>query len=203
MRPAIKIILLSAALAAAPTVASAQTRAVEQSRFIGGTVGAITGALIGGPIGLIAGAAFGYMMGPPVRYGNAVANGKAAPRRHAKRKQQPQNAQYIQAYQQPAGQQVYGYPQQPGYLATPPGQQPYAPQRPAFDPQRNPLVPSPEAMGVGQPYAAAATPAQYPMSYAPAPQAGYPQQPVAYAPQAAAPGARYPQIQAAPVPLPR
>lgn len=61
------LLMISTAIALTPAFAQAQgARAVEESRFISGTVGAIAGAMVGGPIGLIAGAALGYSMGPEV-----------------------------------------------------------------------------------------------------------------------------------------
>lgn len=66
MRRSLALLMISTAIALAPAFARAESRAVEQSRFINGTVGAIAGAMVGGPIGLIAGAALGYSIGPEI-----------------------------------------------------------------------------------------------------------------------------------------
>jgi len=58
--------MLSTALALTPALGRAESRAMQESRFINGTVGAVAGALVGGPIGLIAGAAIGYTVGPEI-----------------------------------------------------------------------------------------------------------------------------------------
>ena len=87
-------------------------------------------------------------------------------------------------YLAPVGYPAQAYPQQPGQPGyVQPG---YAQPRPAFNPARNALVPSPDMVAPSQPYAAVAT--------APAP---------AMQPAYAYPQAGGYQIQAAPVPLPR
>ncbi|HMN73301.1 MAG TPA: hypothetical protein PKA55_15685 [Rhodoblastus sp.] len=77
--------MLSTALALSPALARAESRAVEQSRFINGTVGAVAGALVGGPIGLIAGAALGYSMGPEIAGTQATFGQRRRVTRHARR----------------------------------------------------------------------------------------------------------------------
>lgn len=66
MRRSLPLLILSTALALSPALARAEPKAVQESRFINGTVGAIAGAMVGGPIGLLAGAALGYSMGPEI-----------------------------------------------------------------------------------------------------------------------------------------
>ena len=223
MRKSVLTLFLTAGLAAAPSLAQAQTRAVEQSRVIDASVGAVAGALIAGPIGIIAGGAIGYMMGPRMTstaFGaTRVATTRAARRhrahvRHVQTAQQPARyrgypaqpygQQYLappmQAYPTQPGYVAQGYPQQPGYAPQPypqqavSGQPAYPTQRPYYNPARNPLVPSPMQVAPNsQPYAAVAAARPTPMGYAPAPGQPY------GAPQAAP----YPRIQAPPVPMPR
>lgn len=213
-------LLLAAGLAAAPTLAHAQSRAIEQTRMVDGTIGAVAGALIGGPIGLLIGGALGYTMGPeltgpmkgagqPVKVAKKRVVRKrppAAPAAYQQAATPPGYPQYLAypgvAY--PGMPQQYlapqGYPQQPGQPAL--QQQ----QRPAFNPARNAMVPSPDMVAPGQPYAAVVTAPQAPAAYPPV---GYPPgaRPQAGYPQPGAPQAGYPQaapvIRAAPVPLPR
>ncbi|MFO1114105.1 MAG: hypothetical protein U1E28_00350 [Beijerinckiaceae bacterium] len=199
--------LLAAGLAAAPTLAHAESRAIEQTRMVDGTIGAVAGALIGGPIGLLIGGALGYTMGPEV---TGPMKGAGQPVRVAKkrtvRKRPPAAPAAYQQAALPPGYPQYlaypgaaypgmpqqypmqGYPQQPG--------QPAVQQRPAFNPARNALVPAPDMVAPSQPYAAVVTAPQAPVAYPPGarPPAGY--APQGY-PQAA------PVIRAAPVPLPR
>lgn len=66
MRRSLALLMISTAIALAPAFARAESRGMEQSRFINGTVGAIAGAMVGGPIGLLAGAAIGYSVGPEI-----------------------------------------------------------------------------------------------------------------------------------------
>jgi hypothetical protein len=203
MRTRTVILLLAAGLAAAPGAAHAQSRSLEQTRMIDGTIGAVAGALIGGPIGLIAGAAIGYTMGPEitgpvtrpgVRYASRSARRvrrKAAPAAYQQAAQPAPYGYPVQAgpqYLAPVGYPQQAYPQQPGQVGqvSQVSQVGYAQPRPAFNPARNALVPSPDMVAPSQPYAAVAT--------APAPMA----QPAYAYPQAGG----Y-QIQAAPVPLPR
>ena len=62
-----------------------RSRAVQESRFINGTVGAIAGAMVGGPIGLIAGAALGYSMGPEIAGPQATFGPRKRVARHYRR----------------------------------------------------------------------------------------------------------------------
>ena len=84
LRP-LTLLMLSTAMALSPVLAQAESRAVQESRFINGTVGAIAGAMVGGPIGLIAGAALGYSMGPEIAGPQATFGPRKRVVRHARR----------------------------------------------------------------------------------------------------------------------
>jgi len=85
MRRPLTLLTIATALALSPALAQAESRAVEQSRFINGTVGAVAGALVGGPIGLIAGAALGYSMGPEIAGPQATWGSRRRVARHYRR----------------------------------------------------------------------------------------------------------------------
>jgi hypothetical protein len=145
MRNSFTFALLSTVFVAAPQLAQAQ-----DSRFIGGSIGAVAGAVVAGPIGLLAGAALGYAFGPSVN-GGAIASERRWARdgrrkyRHARHRRRhrydpngtpahyhqpyPQQAQY---YQQPQ----YGQPM--GYAPTGPQ---YMPAMGAFPPPAAPAYP--------------------------------------------------------------
>ena len=157
MRRSLPLLILSTALALSPALARAEPRAVQESRFINGTVGAIAGAMVGGPIGLIAGAALGYSMGPEIAGPYTRVGSPRRVVRHARRYRSRSRSskivldcanqanqdnpacvhylarrqQQLVAVQQPMFAQP-AYPQQPVYMA--PAQHGYSP-LPARQPQ--------------------------------------------------------------------
>ncbi|MFT4099093.1 MAG: hypothetical protein QM651_18380 [Rhodoblastus sp.] len=164
MRRSLALLMLSTALALSPALARAESRAVEQSRFINGTVGAVAGALVGGPIGLIAGAALGYSMGPEIAGPQATWGTRRRVTRHYRRarhrtsttkivldcanqanrenpacvdfwaKHQQQVQPQQAAYPPPGYAPQAGYPQQPVYMA--PAQSGYSPLPAQIAPQQ-------------------------------------------------------------------
>lgn len=157
MRRSLPLLILSTALALSPALAHAEPKAVQESRFINGTVGAIAGAMVGGPIGLIAGAALGYSMGPEIAGPYSTVGVPRRVVRHARRTRIRKRStkivldcanqanqdnpacvhflarrqQQVVAVQQPMLAQP-AYPQQPVYLA--PAQHGYSP-LPSTQPQ--------------------------------------------------------------------
>lgn len=231
MRKPIPLLLLSAALAATPTLAQAELRGMQESRFINGTVGAVAGALIGGPIGLIAGAAIGYTVGPEIAGPTATWGQRRTVVRHARRgarrgrgtkvvidcavQANQDNPACVQrfAQQQPVYAQPYpvygqqpGYPQQPVYMA--PAQTGYSPMpaqqvAPAMQQQR---FYNPRQNPLVPPPNAFAPGAQYSAALSGPNAPGQQGASGAYGGTYSAPapqGYGYGQIQAAPVPVPR